>query len=38
LQSVIEVTEEEECITTIHKMMGEQRIIRVDGHSGMGKS
>jgi hypothetical protein len=38
LATVLEVKEEEECAPTIAKMLRGQRIIRVDGHSGMGKS
>jgi hypothetical protein len=37
-QTVLEVKEEEECVPVIAKMLRGQRIIRVDGHSGMGKS
>jgi len=34
----LEVNEEEECIPVIATMLRGQRVIRVDGHSGMGKS
>jgi hypothetical protein len=37
-QAVLKVEEEEECVPVIAKMLRGQRIIRVDGHSGMGKS
>jgi len=37
-QTVLEVKEEEDSVPAIAKMLRGQRIIRVDGHSGMGKS
>jgi hypothetical protein len=37
-QKVLEVREEEDCVPIIAKMLRGQRIIRVDGHSGVGKS
>lgn len=37
-QKVLQVEEEEECIPVIATMLRGQRVIRVDGHSGMGKS
>jgi hypothetical protein len=38
MPTVLEVKEEEDCIQIIAKMLKGQRVIRVDGHSGMGKS
>jgi hypothetical protein len=35
---VLKAKEEEECVPVIAEMLQGQRIIRVDGHSGMGKS
>jgi hypothetical protein len=35
---ILEVKEEEECVPVIAKMLRGQRVIRVDGHAGMGKS
>ena len=37
MATLLEVKEEEESAPVIAKMLGEQRIIRVDGHSGVGK-
>jgi hypothetical protein len=37
-QTVLEVKEEEESVPVIAKLLRGQRVIRVDGHSGMGKS
>jgi hypothetical protein len=36
--AVLEVKEEEDCTPVIATMLRGQRVIRVDGHSGMGKS
>jgi len=38
MATVIKVDEEEECVPTAMKLLGTRRFIRVDGHSGVGKS
>ncbi len=38
LPASLEVREEEDCVPIIAKMLRGQRVIRIDGHSGMGKS
>ncbi|MBY5374180.1 hypothetical protein [Rhizobium leguminosarum] len=35
---VIKVDEEEECLPTVLSLLGQQKFIRVDGHSGVGKT